>query len=595
MQIPVKYLPGFILISLLSVLSLPVTAANSLEHHPSPYLAMHADDPVGWQMWNPLVFKKAQAENKLIFVSVGYFSCHWCHVMQRESYQNDGVAEILNQHFVAVKIDRELRPELDRRLIEFVSQVSGSAGWPLNVFLTPEGYPLTGFTYLPTDVFSETLSGLQQQWINRGDEISAAAREYHEALLAKEARSALVESSGMGIERMANAYIRQSMQIADELQGGFGDASKFPQNPELLSLLQLIRQGKRHEPGVSEFVQLSLNMMASRNLMDHVNGGFFRYTTDPDWQTPHYEKMLYDNAQMVLLYFEAEKQWPGEGYAQVAELTLAFLQKSMRHANGGYVSSLSAVDVDNQEGGAYLWHSQALGKKNFEYLNDSWQLSETESFLVPPLIGIAARGDRQRNQLIRQALQSVNRPLMPVDDKQLASWNALMLQALVAAANYDAKYLTQAKQQFAFMSKAFFNQRQLIRFVGNSELAETTFEDYAFVAQAFNQYARLTGDKQADALAVKLVQKAFDYFFVDQRWMSSRSKLMPSGSGRWLIQDSVMSSALTQWLDAALTLPHMDTEIRSTAAALIKRQTRDMLDTPFYYGSLIALRHRLKK
>jgi len=592
-----KYLISFLSVfALLASLS-PGWAGNSLKHHPSPYLAMHAEDPVDWQLWNEAVFKKAREENKLIFVSVGYFSCHWCHVMQRESYQDEGIGETLNEHFLAVKIDRELRPELDKRLIDFVSRVRGSAGWPLNVFLTPEGYPLTGFTYLPKDIFFEALLQLQQQWITRREQINAAANEYYLATLADEASNELLPLPGVGVENLASSFVLQAMQIADELQGGFGESSKFPQNPQLQSLMRLVKQGQNVHPGLVEFIHLSLRTMASLNLMDHVNGGFFRYTTDPDWQTPHYEKMLYDNAQMVVLYLEAEKLWPGKGYAQVAEQTLAFVEKHMKHPQGGYVSSLSAVDVNDIEGGSYLWQRQQLAsvleKGDLDYLDKLWALKESSEHLLPPMVGIGAAGDSKRNQTIRKKLQQIARPIMPVDDKRLASWNALMLQALVAAADYDDRYLDAAREQFEFMRDTFVSDYQLIRFAGNAELAETTFEDYAFVAQAFNLYAALTDDRTANTIASRLVVDAFEYFFVDRRWVSNRQSLMPTGSGQWLIQDAVIPSALGQWLDAALTMPTIKTEIKREAKAVIQRQTRNMLDTPYYYGSLIALRHRL--
>ena len=373
--------------------------------------------------------------------------------------------------------------------------------------------------------------------------------------LADEASNELLALPGVGVENLAASFISQTMRIADELQGGFGESSKFPQNPQIHALMRLVKQGQNVHPGLVEFIHLSLRAMASLNLMDHVNGGFFRYTTDPDWQTPHYEKMLYDNAQMVLLYLEAEKIWPGKGYALVAEQTLAFLEKHMKHAQGGYVSSLSAVDVNDIEGGGYLWQRQhlstVLDKEDFDYLDRLWPLEDSGELLLPPMVGIGAEGDSKRNQNIREKLQQVARPEMPVDDKRLASWNALMLQALIAAADYDDKYRKAARTQFEFMRKAFISGLHLIRFADNAELAETTFEDYAFVAQAFNLFAISANDKSAAVLATRLVQDAFEYFFVDQRWKSNRQSLMPAGSGQWLIQDAVIPSALAQWLEAA--------------------------------------------
>lgn len=574
-------------------------AANQLEHHPSPYLAMHAKDPVDWQLWDEAVFKTAREQNKLIFISIGYFSCHWCHVMQRESYADKEVASLLNQHFVSVKIDRELRPELDRRLIEFVSRVRGSAGWPLNVFLTPEGYPITGFTYLPRDLFSKVLLQIPQQWVTRRNEINQAARQFYQTMLEEEEDGNLLDSSAIGPNNLVEGFIEQSMQTADELQGGFGEVSKFPQIPQLRALLSLARQGYGHRQDLTDFIRLTLRAMASRNLMDHINGGFFRYTTDPDWQTPHFEKMLYDNAQMVLLYLDAEQLWPGEGYAKIAELTLEYLQVHMKHPQGGYVSSLSAVDINDEEGGGYLWDrdelSRLLGKQDSDYLMALWQPTGSEKFLLPPLIGKFAQGDLKRNRAIREKIKGAEKPVMPIDDKRLASWNALMLQALVAAAKHNPEYVGPSREQYEFLTRVFFENRQLKRFAGNGKFSETTFEDYAYVAQAIGQYGEMTKDNKALALSSQLLESSYENYYVNNRWISNRQSLMPSGSGRWVIPDAVISSPLTQWLSATLTLSNVKPEMRREAEEKLLRVTQNMLDTPYYYGSLISLRHRLKK
>lgn len=596
-----KFPISFIAIILLFGGSPVVLAGNSLERHPSPYLAMHAQDPVNWQIWEEDVFQQAREQNKLIFVSVGYFSCHWCHVMQRESYQDKEIAETLNEHFLAVKIDRELRPELDRRLIEFVSRVRGSAGWPLNVFLTPEGYAVTGFTYLPKNIFGDVILQLQQQWLTRQADIEKAAKEYHRSSLADDNSNHLLDIPGLDANSLRDAFVAQAMQAADELQGGFGDVSKFPQNPQLLSLLRLVNQGLDHRPELTDFIQLSLREMASRHLMDHLNGGFFRYTIDPDWQTPHYEKMLYDNAQMVLLYLQADQLWPGRGYAEIAETTLEFMQTWMKHPQGGYVSSLSAVDVDDREGGGYLWRSEelekTLGKTDFEYLTGLWQFDKSveDEFLLKPLVGLSAQGDLKRNQNIKKHLQSINKPIMPVDNKRLASWNALALQALVAAVKYDKKYQSAAEAQYKFMRRAFFNDAELFRFAGNHQLGESTFEDHAFVANAFQQYGELVSDQDAIKQAHLLALSAYQRFYSEGKWNTSERSLIPISAGEWLIQDGVIPSPLTQWLAVASSLPESYAEARVVALDMLQRVTRHMLDTPYYYGSLIALRHRQTK
>jgi len=578
-------------------------AKNSLAHHPSPYLAMHADDPVDWQIWDEAVLKQARQQNKLIFVSVGYFSCHWCHVMQRESFSNADVAKILGQDFISVKIDRELRPELDRRLIQFVNKTRGSAGWPLNVFITPQGYPLTGFTYLPRSSFIDVLQQLQAQWISRGEEIAAAAQNLFIEMQNEAISSNDLVVSDRSEDQLILGFLRQAMSVADELQGGFGDAAKFPQIPQLNSLIKLIDQATGFEQEVTDFVHLTLRSMAEQNLMDHVDGGFFRYTIDPDWQTPHYEKMLYDNAQMVLLYYRAESLWPGRGYRQVAETTLQFIQSYMSHPAGGYVSSLSAVDTNNLEGGGYLWDwqqlAQALSDEEYSYLRGLWKIEANdpvqEAFLPGPLVGIGSSGDTIINAKIRQQLQSTKRPVMPVDNKRLASWNALILQALVAGASFDQKYRRAAREQFDFMRKSFIENGEVVRFAGNGELAETTFEDYAHVSLAFLEYGRVLLDPEAIYWAQKLALSAYARYFENDRWHMNEGSLIPTDPGQWVIQDAVLPSAQTAWLKVIMSSPDTEKIIGQKAEKILHRVTREMLNTPYYYGSLIALRQQLSE
>ncbi|MCZ6796599.1 MAG: DUF255 domain-containing protein [Gammaproteobacteria bacterium] len=575
-------------------------AANSLAHHPSPYLSMHANDPVDWQVWDEAVLRQAQDQNKLIYISVGYFSCHWCHVMQRQSYSDSGIAELLNQGFVPVKVDRELRPELDRRLINFVRETRGAAGWPLNVFLTPEGYPVLGFTYLPKADFNDVLVQLQQQWQARGDEIALAAKGFFIEL---QDRDTGIDGSAMKnwpLDMLVQSFVEQSMSVADELQGGFGETSKFPQLPQLLSLMNLIDPGRESSDQAEKFIHLTLRSMAEANLIDHINGGFFRYTIDPDWQTPHYEKMLYDNAQMVLLYLRAENLWPNRGYRQIAEDTLQFIQSKLLHPGGGYVSSLSAVDVNSQEGGGYLWTRQQLAQtlsgEDFKYLAVIWQLDQVSSsateFLARPLIGPGSRGEAMRNNKIRQQLQAVEKPAMPIDDKRLASWNALMLQALVAAASFDEHYLAAASRQFDFMSGTFLENGNLVRFAGNGMLAETTFEDYAFVSLAFLQYGQAFKDPEAIRRAHDLATRAYQRYFENDRWHLNNRSLIPGDPGLWIIQDTVLPSALTAWLSVVMSSSSINPKMRLKGNQILHRVSQSMVDTPYYYGSFILLRQQ---
>jgi hypothetical protein len=568
-----------------------------LKNHPSPYLGMHAHDPVEWNLWGKDVFARARAENKLVFVSIGYFSCHWCHVMQKESYQNSAIAEQLNKHFISVKVDRELRPELDRRLLRFVEEVRGQAGWPLNVFITPEGYPVTGFTYLPPDSFLQALGQLNTMWSERHASISQAAQAYFKQTESSEMRSTLVDLPQANSGLVLDTFVSQAIQISDQLLGGFGNTMKFPSYPQLNTLLTAICSNPGMDKEVSEFVRLTLDSMAEFHLMDQLNGGFFRYTTDPDWQTPHFEKMLYDNAQLAALYLDAESLWPGQGYAQVGLNTIDFMLEYLADESGGFAASLSAVDTSNVEGGAYFWTinelKAVLTDKEFSYLQHRWDLAElkTEAFLLKPLTGIREQNDGVLEQNIRNKLRKVTRPVMPLDSKKLASWNGLALAALVKAQKYRStpELKAQTTRLFKFIKNNFINGKQVIRFAGQALAADTTLEDYAELAYAIQLYALLTDDKEAQVLVDNLVKEAFSRFYRDGRWFREEASLIPGDNGELVIQDGVLPSASSRLLKTVLLMKKPDRDILQKTRAIVPRLTRDLTATPYYYGSNIAL------
>jgi uncharacterized protein YyaL (SSP411 family) len=589
-----RIFPLLILAALIFTGSTAALAANQLLGHPSPYLALHGEDPVDWRPWQDEVFARAKADNRLVFVSIGYFSCHWCHVMQQESYRDQAVAEIINRGYVAVKVDRELDPGLDQRLISFVEKIRGSAGWPLNVFLTPDGYPVTGFTYLPRENFVDVLRQLEQQWRGKHKEISAAAQEFfltqmqgieNQSFMAPDIPSA----------KLIEAFVSQSMLAADEMLGGFGNTSKFPNVPQLNTLLDIIERNPDLDRDVTDFVHLTLRMMAANNLQDQVNNGFFRYTTDPDWQTPHYEKMLYDNAQLAALYLKAHRQWPDRGYAGIALRTLDFAETSLKHPQGGYMSSLSAVDRDNREGGAYLWTRAQLGEllseDEVEYLASQGQFDANNSeFLIAPLIGPAASGDAERNSQILAKLKQRGSASMPADNKRLAGWNAMMLDALTLAANVDPGYARRAEALFGIMRSEFYRNGELIRFAGNAGVAEATLEDYAQVAHAFVNFGHRFDNQGAIEIAAELTERAHSLFLKNDRWQQKSRSLIPIAPGHWIIPDQVFPSPMTLWLKAAIEIPGLKAEVRNSALRMLQRASQEMLDSPYFYGSYIMLR-----
>ncbi len=590
---------------LLANLSVNFAFANdaALKNHASPYLSMHADDPVNWQLWGKDVLARAKAENKLVYVSIGYFSCHWCHVMQRESYKDSAVGEFLNKNFIAVKVDRELRPELDRRLIRFVEEVRGQAGWPLNVFVTGDGYPVTGFTYLPRDNFYKVLEQLNKQWQERHAEISVIAKQYFEQVEFSETRSTLVTLADQHHSKITDDFVGQAMTIADELQGGFGKSMKFPSYPQLNALLKIIRANPQIDPDVIDFMRLTLDSMASYHLMDHINNGFFRYSTDPDWQTPHFEKMLYDNAQLATLYLDAATIWPEKGYDEIGLKTIDFMIKFLADESGGFNASLSAVDENNMEGAGYLWTQKELAhilsESEFIHLKNIWAFADGDSgqFQANPLSGLGSSNEYLKiNQTILNKLRKIKKPVMPVDNKRLASWNALVLTALVKAQSFtpDNRLQKQMSDQFDYIRNHFI-QRETVdelkvnRFAGQVQAAEITLEDYAQLAHAIQWYALQTGNKKAHQLVADLVSQAFSRFYRDDRWIGDTESLIPGDIGDLIIQDAVLQSPSSLLLETVFMMTNPNPLILKQARQLASRLTKDVLDTPYYYGSSIVL------
>lgn len=396
--------------------------SSPLAQHPSLYLAMHAHDPVNWMLWHKNTLQLAQRSNKLILLSSGYFSCHWCHVMQQEVYQNPSSAQLLNDRFISVKVDRELNPQLDSQMLEFARKYHGSAGWPQHLILTPDGLPFAAFTYLPNAKLQKLLTIVDNLW-----------KEYPHKIH-QLAKSAIPDRNQTVTEwnplRFRDALYQQLRGRIDELSGGLSGSNKFPKSPLLLAL---IRQESLPEP-IEDWLILSLQKMASEHLFDHLYGGFFRYTIDPEWQIPHFEKMLYDNAQLLELYLLADLRWPQHGFADIAEATLRYLREVLYSPELKlYLGSQSAIDSAGHEGGGYLFSKTQLA----EILPaNALRQVQTEWFAFPETFesGYLIKPTSKNWQAIKnRLLQKRPKADMPIDSKAITGWNALLLKALVTA------------------------------------------------------------------------------------------------------------------------------------------------------------------
>ena len=573
-------------------------SANELKNNASPYLAMHGNDPVHWMSWGKKALDKAKKENKIILVSIGYFSCHWCHVMQRESYQSNTIAAILNKDFISIKVDRELNPVLDKRLIEFVQITTGSAGWPLNVFLTPDAYPLVGATYMPHDNFATVLNRLQKRWSTDAQALGDMAKNRNETLtnmLETQERT----SSNLHVSKAASHLQKIIMKNADTLLGGFGNR-KFPSTPQLSALLAINKQQKK--PEIDEFLKLTLNQMARKGLHDDIGGGFYRYTVDPAWETPHFEKMLYTNALMPLLYFEAAERYNNPEYRQVAIETLHFTIESMQGKGNAYISSLSAVDSNNEEGGFYLWSRhelpKILDKQELNLAYKIWNLNQTNELPAGNLprrensITEMAKTMGTPVNLLEKQLKALRNKLkayrnkhrgLPRDTKLLASQNGMLLGAFAKGSSYDPS-LHPYGDKLALFLQSLWNGNILRK--SAADATPGTLDDYAAVSWGLLSWGKSTGDKKAMQTGLAIARTAWKIFYKDGVWIETTRSLLPNGTKLSHLQDGAIPSAEYFLLTASQLTD--DASLRRNIARVLGNSTRSVEVDPYAYASIIG-------
>jgi uncharacterized protein YyaL (SSP411 family) len=514
-------------------LTLPAAAIeNQLAHNPSPYLALHGEDPVAWQEWNAQTIERARRENKPLFVSIGYFSCHWCHVMQRESYKNVEIAKILNANFIPVKVDREINGALDAEMQGFAEATRGQAGWPLNVFITPEGYPLAAILYAPPRDFLQTITRLSQSWQQDGERLKQVARAAAQEIPApQEVKAEFAPQAGMLYRQR---FVEEALAQADIFRGGFGAASKFPQAPQLAALLEAQRQVPN--PKLAEFLRVTLDHMASLGLYDQVGGGFFRYTVDPDWHIPHFEKMLYDNAQLASLYLQAAKVLNQPAYREVALNTLDFMLADMHDAeSGAFITSLSAIDAQDREGGVYLWDKDTLKKMflptQIKLITKFWRLDRPaeSAYGYLPLHETKPSKEEAAQLTTLYAKLKIERAKrqLPKDNKLLASLNGLALSALSEAAVAEPRLRPTAKQVRDFLVNKLISPQGLLKGKAQGKnLGPADLEDYAYVSAGLVAYAHMAHSEPERELARKLVTTAWEKFHTARGWQLEQQPLL---------------------------------------------------------------------
>lgn len=525
--------------------------ANRLAKESSPYLLMHAHNPVDWYPWGPEAFDKARKEEKLIFLSVGYSSCYWCHVMERKTFSNEQVAEFLNKHFVCIKVDREERPDIDdiymTSLIVYLQAAGsrGGGGWPLSLFLTPDGQPIAGATYLPPEDTAEggtgflTASGrIQDLWTNQRESVNSTA-----TMIAREVRrlsgpSVLAEPSELKRDQLKLVADDISKRY-DSVHGGVDfnenrpDGPRFPNVPRLIFLLSLYEETK--DPALLQIVDHTLTEMAKGGIRDHLGGGFHRYSTDRRWNVPHFEKMLYDQAQMLEVYAQAARVTKNPLYDQVIDELVGFLTREMTLPEGGFCSALDA-ETNAIEGEFYAWTEsqvrEALKTGDADLFLEAYGFKQPQSFehgrvlFLPTTIAelAAARSmditaAEQQLAAMRAQLMKVRseRPRPMLDDKVLTEWNALMIQGLAVSGRLPGREtdLKMAARAADFLlTKLRDSEGHLLRSWRNETAGQRGFlDDYACLVSALRALHESTGEARWLTAASELMNQQIAEFY----------------------------------------------------------------------------------
>lgn len=477
------------------------TFTNRLIQEDSPYLLQHAHNPVNWYAWGPEAFARAKRENKPVFLSIGYSTCHWCHVMERESFEDLEVARFLNTHFIAIKVDRERRPDVDNLYMTAVQITTGRGGWPMSSMLTPDGKTFFGGTYFPRDRFLEILHKVADLWKSDRAGLQAQAERIAQAV---RATTRTAKAAGQVGDGAVKAAVSALLARHDDLQGGLGQAPKFPNEPKYLLLLDT---ALRHpDKKVIDLIDFDLDAMARGGIYDQVGGGFHRYSTDNAWLVPHFEKMLYNQAQLARVYVQAWRLTGNAGFARTARQTLDYVLRDMRSPEGGFYSATDA-DSDGREGRFFLWTPAqiraALPADDARLAIELFGVTEAGNFdgsnilhLPLPLAEVARqhhlslpkllnRVDRIRQRLYQVREQRVHPGR---DEKILTAWNGMMITALAEAAELldDARYQQAAVRAADFLWQVNRRDNDRLwraRLHDRSSVAASQ-EDYAWLAEA---------------------------------------------------------------------------------------------------------------
>ena len=505
---------------------------NRLADETSPYLLQHAHNPVDWYPWGSEAFEKAKNEDKPVFLSIGYSTCHWCHVMEHESFEDEKIAEIMNEHFVSIKVDREHRPDVDEIYMTAVVMMTGSGGWPLSVFLTPDGKPFYVGTYFPPrdaygrPGFERVLLSVAGAWKNRRKELIGSATKMSELL---QNQAPPTSDSNFSPEILNKAFVSFQNSF-DAVNGGFGTAPKFPQPTNLSMLLRYWHRTADNK--ALEMVEKTLDAMANGGIYDHVGGGFHHYSTDAQWLVPHFEKMLYDQALLSKVYLEAYQITKKEQYAQIAREIFNYVLRDMTDPAGGFYSAEDA-DSEGKEGTFYLWDPEqidlVLDKEQARIFNTYYGITNEGNFEEGKTIlniTISIKQLEKESLKDRSVIENIlktarsrifqergKRTRPHRDEKIITSWNGLMISSLAYGGTVleENKYTEAAKRSAEFILNTLRKNGRLMRYYRDGQVVEKAFlDDYAFTVSALLYLYEATFDVkwliEAKALSNQMIE-----------------------------------------------------------------------------------------
>lgn len=507
---------------------------NRLVHESSPYLLQHAFNPVDWYPWGEDALQAARKADKPIFLSIGYSACHWCHVMEHESFENPAIAEIMNEHFVNIKVDREERPDLDRIYMSSVLAISGRGGWPMSVFLTPDMKPFYGGTYWPPAAkmgmpgFTDVLTRIAEAWNSQRDKLLAGADELTEAV---QRMCAPTGGAGEPVESLLNDAMAALLSVADRAHGGFGGAPKFPHAMDLRVLLRCAYRFNNSDAG--DVVKLTLDKMAAGGIYDQLGGGFHRYSTDARWLAPHFEKMLYDNALLTPAYIESAQLTGCAEHARIARETLDYVLAEMTQPEGGFYSTQDA-DSEGEEGRFFVWYPDELvthlGADDASLVAFCYDVSQHGNWEGKNILhrvksdaeaaaefgtdeaDIRERLARSRGILLAERAKRV----APArDDKVIVSWNGMMIAAMARGARYfgDERYAEAARDAADFLLARCRDEGRLLHvFKDGVAKLNAYLDDYACLIDGLVELYQATFEVRHLDEAIALYERMAERF-----------------------------------------------------------------------------------